>query len=90
MNRLFYYYISIVIYFIFNLLYGGHGIIELFNNREQNMLLDKKISSLYKEYDILFNKVNMFRYDKVDEDLLDEYARHNFGLIREDELVIFK
>lgn len=79
--------VTLVFYFLYNILSGDRGVLALFKLSERHKILQEEVQILEEERTILQNKVSRMRSDSLDLDLLEEQARKNLGYGREEETV---
>jgi cell division protein FtsB len=81
--------IAVVLYFIFYALFGGKGLVQYFQIK--NELQEKELvkEGLENKMENKQNMVNGMSVDSLDLDLLDEEARKNLGYAGKEEIVIY-
>ncbi len=81
--------ICILSYFGFHAYQGNLGIRSRALMEQQSLHLQFELARLQQERQHLEHKVGLLRDGQVEKDMLDQQARENLNLIRENELVIF-
>lgn len=79
--------VTLVFYFLYNILNGDRGILALFELSEKHKVLQDEVKILEEERAILQSKVSRMRSDSLDLDLLEEQARKNLGYGEKDETI---
>ncbi|MCH9753738.1 MAG: septum formation initiator family protein [Alphaproteobacteria bacterium] len=79
--------LTLIFYFLYNILSGDRGILALFELSERHKILQDEVQILEEERSILQNKVSRMRSDSLDLDLLEEQARKKLGYGRKGETV---
>jgi len=75
-------------YVIFHIVYGDRGVISLL---QYNKKFEKTLSELESakiERQKLQNKVQLLKTDSIDVDLLEEQAKKNLSITKENEVVV--
>ncbi len=78
-------FVTLLIYFIYNVLSGDRGVLSLFKVTERFKVLEQEVTILENEKQGLEKKVESMRSESLDLDLLDEEVRKNLGYSNKNE-----
>jgi cell division protein FtsB len=77
-----------VLYFSYHIINGNRGLLTMFQLRQELQKAAEELTFLQAERDNLERKIRYLHPHHLDLDFLDEIARKELGLIKEDEMLI--
>ena len=81
--------VIVIMYFSFFFLFGRYGFIKYTQSKRSNTVREQELSVTQEHNQELEKKINSFKNNNIDKDLLDEQVRKNMGYVGEDETVIY-
>jgi cell division protein FtsB len=86
--------ISLVImlfgYIIFHIIYGDRGIISFMQYNKKYKQTLSELESIKLERQKLQSKVGLMKTDSIDLDMLEEQAKRNLSLTKDNEVILYQ
>jgi len=75
-------------YVIFHIIYGDRGVISLLQNSKKYQTTLSEVELVKMERQKLQSKVGLLKTDSIDLDMLEEQAKKNLSLTKENEIIL--
>ncbi len=79
--------ITLIGYFTFHSIYGSRGLISLMKLTQQITKANEELYDIQAQKLDIEKHVNILRSESLDQDILEEIAKVNFGMIKDTEII---